>query len=205
MNNDWHRGKLTEFCLSLRHKCCGLFFRCQNCRHGDCLKQSYHWQECIPVGCVPPAAVAVPGGLHQAPPGSRHPPGPGPSDRHNPPREQKPPRDQAPPGTRHSPEADPPDQALPLWKESQTPVETLPCPNFVAGGKNYVESLIQLLCWMLTKVQEPFDLFTTSSGSIKVSKAKIRSFIKMKDAEHSFNFSKLTKKELGFQVMSMEL
>ena len=45
-------------------------------------------QECIPVGCVPPAAVAVPGGLHQAPsrdqaphpgadtplPGTRHPP-----------------------------------------------------------------------------------------------------------------------------------
>ena len=25
-------------------------------------------QECIPVGCVPPAAVAVRGGLHQAPP-----------------------------------------------------------------------------------------------------------------------------------------
>ena len=44
-------------------------------------------QECIPVGCVPPAAVAVPLGLHQAPPldqaplwtrqppGTRHPPG----------------------------------------------------------------------------------------------------------------------------------
>ena len=34
-------------------------------------------QECIPVGCLPPAAVAVPGGLHQAPPLDQAPPGPG--------------------------------------------------------------------------------------------------------------------------------
>ena len=27
-------------------------------------------------------------------------------------------------------------QTPPLWTESQTPVKTLPCPNFVAGGKN---------------------------------------------------------------------
>ena len=58
-------------------------------------------QECIPVGCVPPAAVAIPGGLHQ------------------PPREQT-----------------PPEQTSPLLTESQTPVKTLPYPNFVAGGKN---------------------------------------------------------------------
>ena len=48
-------------------------------------------QECIPVGCVPPAAVAVPGGF---------------SIRH-PPWDQAPPRNQTPrsrpPGTRHLP------------------------------------------------------------------------------------------------------
>ena len=36
-------------------------------------------QECIPIGCVPPTAVAITGGLYspweQAPPRSRHPPG----------------------------------------------------------------------------------------------------------------------------------
>ena len=54
-------------------------------------------QECIPVGCVPPAAVAIQGGLHQAPPGTRHPPGPGtPGTR--PPLGPDIPRDQAPPG-----------------------------------------------------------------------------------------------------------
>ena len=42
-------------------------------------------QECIPVGCVPPAAVAVPGGLHQAPPDQTPP-------------DQAPPKEQAPPG-----------------------------------------------------------------------------------------------------------
>ena len=31
-------------------------------------------QECIPVGCVPPAAVAVRGGLHQTPPPGSRPP-----------------------------------------------------------------------------------------------------------------------------------
>ena len=56
-------------------------------------------QECIPVGCIPPAAVAVLGGysLHQA-----HPPGPG-IPPGIPPWEQTPPWDQAPPGSRHPP------------------------------------------------------------------------------------------------------
>ena len=40
-----------------------------------------------------------------------------------------------PPGSR-PPGADPPRPGTPLWTESQTPVKTLPCPNFVAGGKN---------------------------------------------------------------------
>ena len=46
-------------------------------------------QECIPVGCVPPAVVAVPGGL-QAGGVSRH---------QAPPREQTPPTDIPPPLT----------------------------------------------------------------------------------------------------------
>ena len=59
------------------------------------------------------------GGLHQATP-----PGPG-----TPPREQTP-RDQAP-----SPRSRAPGPGTPsLLTESQTPVKTLPCPNFVAGG-----------------------------------------------------------------------
>ena len=140
-------------------------------------------QECIPVGCVLPAAVAVRGwrgGLHQVtvmafwcgglvmafcpspqkahtrrPPSIRRPPNqkaitegnippgadpPGPG----PPQEQTPPRDQAPP----------PEtcckacwditcnacwDSTPLWTESQTPVKTLPCPNFVAGGNKAVQ------------------------------------------------------------------
>ena len=48
------------------------------------LSQNRHWheqQECIPVGCVPPAAVAVRRGSPPgSPPGSRHPP----VDRHTP-------------------------------------------------------------------------------------------------------------------------
>ena len=67
-------------------------------------------QECIPVGCVPPAAVAVRGGLHQAPPGTRHP-------------QAQTPRDQAPPRTR------PPGSRPPLWTEWQTGAKILPCPK----------------------------------------------------------------------------
>ena len=55
--------------------------------------KSNNEKECIPVGCVPPTAVAIQGGLHQAPPGNRHPP-----DRH--PRDQAPPWEQAPPTPR---------------------------------------------------------------------------------------------------------
>ena len=51
-------------------------------------RQSSKKQECIPVGCVPPAAVDITGGLH-APPGA-DPPG-----RHPPP-EQAPPRPDPP-------------------------------------------------------------------------------------------------------------
>ena len=40
-----------------------------------------------------------------------------------------PPQEQTPPGRRHP---------SPLLTESQTPVKTLPCPNFVAGGKHII-------------------------------------------------------------------
>ena len=56
--------------------------------------QIYGQQECIPVGCIPPAAVAIRGGsppgtpLEQIPPRTRHPPFPA---------DQAPPWDQAPP------------------------------------------------------------------------------------------------------------
>ena len=60
-----------------------------------CLKQYEHFdrQECIPVGCIPPAAVAVWEGLHQAPPGPGIP-------------QDQVPLDQAPPRTRHPPPVD---------------------------------------------------------------------------------------------------
>ena len=94
-------------------------------------------------GCVPPGAVAVQGGrLHQAPPPSpweQTPPPPPPEQ--TPPGSRPPPGADTPPGTRHPPGADTPrDQAPPreqtptLLTESQTPVKTLPCPNFVAGS-----------------------------------------------------------------------
>ena len=67
-----------------------------------------HWncvmsQECIPVGCVPPAAVGILGGSPHPPradpPGSRQPPqGAG-----YPPGEQAPPQSRHPPGSRHPP------------------------------------------------------------------------------------------------------
>ena len=97
-----------------------------------------------------------PGGcLHQTPPWSRHPPDtPLGADTH--PREQTPPRadtpqDQAPP---HPPEQTPPRTRHPplLLTESQTPVKTLPRPNFVAAGKKIYLSVF-LWC------NNNFDLF----------------------------------------------
>ena len=55
-----------------------------------------HWkQESIPVGCIPPAAVAITGGLHTHP------------------RAGTPP-EQAPPWSRHPPEQAPPPSQIPL-------------------------------------------------------------------------------------------
>ena len=58
-------------------------FLCALFKHDHCItlphllekRPFFEKQECIPVGCVPPAAVAVRGGLHQAPPGPGTPPG----------------------------------------------------------------------------------------------------------------------------------
>ena len=51
----------------------------------------------------------------------------------------------APPGTRHPAKEQTPGPGTPpgpgnppLWTESQTPVKTLPCLNFVAGGNKYI-------------------------------------------------------------------
>ena len=71
-------------------------------------------QECISVGCVPPAALAVPRGsppgtsLDQAP----HPPGAGPPEPGTPrtrhPLDQAPPQEQVPPGPGTPDQAPPP-------------------------------------------------------------------------------------------------
>ena len=70
-------------------------------------------QECIPVGCVPSAAVAVGEGLHQAPPQDQAPSGSRPPQSRPPPEQT--PREQTPP-----PGADPP------W---HTLMKILPCPE----------------------------------------------------------------------------
>ena len=117
-------------------------------------------QECIPVGCVPPAAVAVrgEGGLHQAAP-----PGPGtPAIRHTHPQDQAPPRtrdtppwDKAPPGTRHPLRpGTPSDQAPPQTRHPWDPQApsvgrmtdrckhiTLPKTSFAGGNKSFSLSL----------------------------------------------------------------
>ena len=60
------------------------------------------------------------------------------------PLEQATPRSRQPPEadtpqSRHPPDQTPPGPGIPLLTESQTPVKTLPCPNFVADGKNIKE------------------------------------------------------------------
>ena len=80
---------------------------------------TYRRQECIPVGCVPPAVVAVWGGLHQAPPWIR------------------PSQDQAPPGEDTPPGPDPPRTRHPPVNRMTNRCKniTLPQTSF-AGGKN---------------------------------------------------------------------
>ena len=83
-------------------------------------------QECIPVGCVPPAAEAIGGGVS-----TRHPPGPDPPGGGTPPRggtpwEQTLPG-AGPPRSRHPPGPGPP-------VDRQTPVNIYYlAPNFICG------------------------------------------------------------------------
>ena len=87
-------------------------------------------QECIPVGCVPPTAVAVGGGLHHAhpPPWTMHLPWtmhtPGPCL----------PPDHAPPGPCTPPDHAPPSPGpcIPLWTDTRLLTYYL-APNFVCG------------------------------------------------------------------------
>ena len=77
---------------------------------------------------------------------------------HQPPWEQTPPNFFQTPRSRHPPGADPPwsrppgsrcpprPDTTPLLTESQTPVKTLPCPNFVAGS-NKVDNIIIAAMW----------------------------------------------------------
>ena len=110
-------------------------------------------QECIPVRCVPSAAVAVPGGLHQASPWSRHPP------------------EQAPPQSRHPPppEQTPPEQAPPAgwscdlqgklgypppWTEFLTHASeniTLSQTSFAGGKKKIDKSFVRIMHWPIPK------------------------------------------------------
>ena len=95
-------------------RCC-----CCNCCHNHCHCRTVSTtplviiesncndkQECVPVGCVPPAAVAVLGGLHEPPPQSRPPP----MGAEPPPPGADPPE--------HTPGADPREQAHPPWGQN---------------------------------------------------------------------------------------
>ena len=79
-------------------------------------------QECIPVGCVPPAAVAVPGGLHQAPP-----------------------LEQTSPWTRYHPRTKPPREQTPPCGQTHACKHYL-ARNFVWGGNN------DLTSWLLANL-----------------------------------------------------
>ena len=72
-----------------------------------------------------------PGGSPPGTPSGADPPGPDPPWDQTTPQDQAPPEQTAPgPGTPLPPGPGTP----PLLTESQMPVKTLPCPNFVAGG-----------------------------------------------------------------------
>ena len=93
-----------QFCLIT----CISIIRCMREKYEKklCTSVKQVKQECIPVGCLPPVAVAVPGGLHQAPheqtnpleeappPGRKYPP---PRRKHPLGRKHPPPREEAPP------------------------------------------------------------------------------------------------------------
>ena len=117
-------------------------------------------QKCIPVGCIPPAAVAVQGGLPQAPLQDQAPLGPGT------PQDRAPPWDQVPlpgPGTSLGP-------GTPTLQEQAPPVNRMTnrCKNITfpqtsfAGGKNYLPEVMSYihgtlhlyLCTIVLQVSE---------------------------------------------------
>ena len=91
-------------------------------------KQTEFKQECIPVGCVPPVALAIPGGSSTRPPWtrpprSRHPPGPDPLGQGTP-WSRHPQSKHPPPGSRHPlvlPGSDPRDK-VPPWSQAPPPL-----------------------------------------------------------------------------------
>ena len=93
------------------HYKCGMK---QNWRHITNMHQNEYKnkQECIPVGCVPPTAVAVSPATHHAPPITH-------TSRHAHPLPCMPP-------AMHTP---------PTRVDRQTPVKTLPSQTSLAGGK----------------------------------------------------------------------
>ena len=115
------------------------------------LFEKHYQQECIPVGCVSPAAVAI-GGVstryplgagtspEQAPPWTRTLPGPGiplgpgtlPGTRH--PMEHPP--KQTPPKSRHHPPPGPSTSRTRQMVDRHTPVNILPCPKFCLRAVN---------------------------------------------------------------------
>ena len=158
-NNAWHNvdGRLIGFVLVLTIK--EVHFMVSK-RH------TFSWQECIPVGCVPPAGVAVCWGgclpqcmLGYTPgPGPGEPPplGCGPGDPPHPPRPHNFPLARPLPQlpSRRSwvglgLETPPPARPLnPPWGVGPPPpppeqnswhtlLKILPCPNFVAGSKKF--------------------------------------------------------------------
>ena len=92
-------------------------------------------QECIPIGCIPPAHNHTwAGGLPEQRPSGQRPPWKESSQTETPILDRDPPPlDSDLPGQR------PPGQRPISWTETPLPhtgVKTLPCRNFVAGGKN---------------------------------------------------------------------
>ena len=99
-------------------------------------------QECIPVGCLPPTAVAVPRVSTRHPPEEAPPRGSTPSGGSTPPQEEAPPSGgSTPPGESTPPGGStpreeaptrrkrPPRRMPPLWTKWQTDVKILPCPK----------------------------------------------------------------------------
>ena len=93
-------------------------------------------QECIPVGCIPPVAIAIRGGLHQTPPRAGTPPDQTPPPEQTPPLGAGTPPDQAPPGA---------DTPPPPWTEFLTHAsENITFPQTLFAGGNYQKPILCL-------------------------------------------------------------